>query len=1099
MDFFTLQNYICAKIKQMGNLVIYRASAGSGKTFTLAVSYIKLLIQNPRNYRHILAVTFTNKATAEMKQRILSQLYGIGHGLPQSDDYLQKIQQELRLDVATIRQNALQALHLILHDFSFFHVETIDSFFQTVMRSLAHELQLSNNLMVDLDVHTAIEEAVDNMMEQLLPGSPEIQWILETVGDQLDNNRKWDISGPLKSFATHLFDEPYQQVDQHMDELLSNQFTHQYKQDLQNLRDSVLEKLQDYAATFYDSLEENGYTIDDFSYKSGGGISFFHKIRNGMIAEEDLAGQRIQSFLTDEKAWSGGPMKKDPRLGDFMACVRNIWKPLMEFCYQEVAAINIKINTCNLLLKNLNELRLLNVIHSFMNENNRKNNHFLLADTNKLLHRLIQDTDAPFIFEKLGTQLHHIMIDEFQDTSRMQWTNFRSLLVECLSATEGDSLVVGDIKQSIYRWRNGDWGILANMDQEDLHGGIRIEDLDTNYRSMGNIIQFNDEFFQKLQERLVAMGTQEGLDVAQITKAYQGVENQQMRPSVAGLGHIDIRLINTTGMKAAADGISEYDQQTLDQLAAWILELTNDKHVNSSEIAILVRAKSANIPKIANYFGKNYPTIQLVSDEAYQLQASTAVSFITYVLAYIQTPLDKLSLVLLTDSYVNGILQKQVPLATITQQLVASPETVLSYLPNDFIQQLGQLKLLPLYELVERIIHVFQLSTITGQTAYLFTFLDELGKYTQEKPSDITSFLTYWSETLCHVHIPAGKVEGVRIMSIHKSKGLEFNHVAVPFCDFDLASMGRDTVWCQPKTEPYNHLPLAPIQFCKAMKDSEFRQEYTHELLQQWIDNMNLLYVAFTRPKCNLLVIGKLKPSKDGMPDNTVSHLIFHVLGGKDADYREDNFNWQMGSFYLPQQKKKEVRNNPFECQPQDYSQLMVSTQPQLIFHQSNKSADFLQAVQEEAQVQDAQQFYLSQGLKLHSLFSKIRTVHDVDKCLEELLQNGEVNNKQIKQLRKYIERGFHNNQVADWFSDKWQIYNECNILCLVDGQLQVRRPDRVLIDGEQVIVIDFKFGTPKPEYREQVQQYVQLMRQMGYSQIEGYLWYVYSNKVEKV
>lgn len=1077
----------------MGNLVIYKASAGSGKTFRLALEYIKLLIQSPSSYRQILAVTFTNKATAEMKERILSQLYGIANQLTDSQDYYDRLEEELGVNGMFIRENARKALHNILHDYSFFHVETIDSFFQTVMRNLAHELQLSNNLAIDLDQKAAIGEAVDEMMEQLIPGTPEIQWILDAIADQIGDNRSWNISRPLKGFAENLFSESYQKHHRQLDNLLTNNFTNGYKNQLRTIREKAKESLQEFYETYHDSITSNPIQADWFNGKSKNGFqAFFKLIEKGEsdVSKYDTA--TIQKFLNSTAEWPNKSLKGQDRI-NFMGWVEQEWYPLMTGCYEQLKKISCKINTCSLLLRNLNELRLLNVINSCLNEQNMRNNRFLLASTNHLLSELIKDKDAPFIFEKLGTQLKHIMIDEFQDTSRMQWNNFRSLLIECLSSTEGNSLIVGDIKQSIYRWRSGDWKILARMKQEQLPGEIIEEELDTNYRSMGNIISFNDRLFEKLRTMLIQMGKDEGLDVSQIEKAYEKVELQKITTKNKGLGYVNVTLLNPK-----AEGNEEsYEDRTLNLTGEQIMDL-HRQGVAFSNMAILVRAKTKNVPLVAKHFSTYYPEIPLVSDEAFKLGASKAIRLVINALQLLLNPQHNLAMVMVADTYLNKVQDKRLTMDSITSLLNKEENELEQLLPEEFIKHRSSLLLFPLYELVEKLIDLFQVNRIPNQEAYLYTFLDELNQYCKERPIDIPSFLNYWKETLQDKTIPSGKVDGIRIMSIHASKGLEFDHVIIPFCDFSLEKSG-DTLWCEPTEDPYNQLPTAPVQYGPSMKDSIFQDYYLDEKLQQWIDNLNLLYVALTRPKCNMWIIGRLTvTSKKQVALTNVSGLLFHALGGQVNEYEKADFMYEEGEFYLPAEKQKKISVNPLLQHPDDQESVWTSTHPKLEFRQSHQSQQFLQHQQEESE-DDVQQQYMHQGILLHRIFSNLKTADGIDAMLRELEMEGQEIKKNIPMIRKLIDKGLSNKQVRNWFSNEWKISNECTILTLENGKMKEKRPDRVMIGNGKVIVVDFKFGKPKPDYSDQVKGYINLLQGMGYEQVEGYLWYVYNNKIVKV
>lgn len=1048
----------------MGQLVIYKASAGSGKTFTLAVEYITLLIKSPENYRHILAVTFTNKATAEMKLRILSQLYGIGYSLESSKNYFEKIHQALpHFSEKKIRENAQIALNKILHDFTFFHVETIDSFFQTVMRNLAHELQLTNNLNIDLDSTSAIEEAVDKMLEQLTSECQEIKWIQEFIGENISDSKSWDIRKGLKTFSKNLFKEDYQNHSSEIEKKLSeNEFAKQYKKTLQTIKNNALDPLLYNVQLFMDDFNNLQLSLDDFKGKGNSGINYFFKIQKGTLDDDNLLKSNTLKMMEDASSWAGST-------GNQSVINENAekWRQIMLKCEEIRKEAVRKITTCEAILKNYNELMLLNAIHGCLNDLCRETNRFLLADTPLLLNTLIKDSDAPFIFEKLGTQFHHLMIDEFQDTSRMQWNNFKSLLIECLSLGNS-SLIVGDVKQSIYRWRSGDWSILSGMRKELPNANNIVEvPLDTNFRSLGNIIGFNNDFFLNAAALLQEQGGNVGLNESYTNKialAYHDVA-QSILPKNADKGLVKISLL-----QAGKD--EDFDTLVLEKLTQTV-EGMLCQGVPMTDIAILVRANK-HIPTVAQYFSNHMPQVPIVSDEAFRLSASFAVNRIINALTLLQNPDDALAKYLLGE------------------------------LPEAFSQHLETLYMLPLYELIEQLIEIFSIHEMEKQESYLLYFLDEVMNYLRNNANDIPSFLKYWEEILQNKTIPAGQIQGVRILSIHKSKGLEYPNVIIPFCNWELSKY-NDILWC-PTTDPeINQLPIVPVSFGKSLKDSSFKDEYQDEMLQQWIDNLNLLYVAFTRPRDNMFVIGELKTKKennkkDAKPVvgwNTVSDLIWHVLCEGESPSAEDDFVFVKGAFHQTEKKEEETSENPFDIHPIIEKVKMHSGRAKISFRQSGKSQQFIEKHQDITPEQIAQDFNLQQGLLLHRIFSTIRSEKDIEPTLHQLEFDGEI--ASAEKLRELIRKGLSNPQVKDWFLGNWKVTNECAILKKVGGKAQEKRPDRVMEKDGETVVVDFKFGKPKRSYLYQVQEYMQLLKEMGHTNVKGYLWFVYDNVVDEV
>ena len=395
----------------MSELLVYKASAGSGKTFTLAVEYIKQLILNPRAYRQILAVTFTNKATAEMKERILSQLYGIGTEDKDSEAYLQRIQEETGLKKEEIREAARTALGYMLHDYSRFRVETIDSFFQSVMRNLARELELSPNLNIELNNSEVLSDAVDSMIEKLEPSSPVLAWILDYIGERIADDKRWNISDEVKSFGRNIFDETYIEKG----EGLRRQLQHpdaikEYRKQLKALETEVLEQMKGFYEHFEEELEVHGLSAEDLKGGKNGIGSYFRKLRDGKLMNKDVLNKTLEKCLEDSKEWA---TKSKPRAAEIIALAESTLMPILKEAEKLRSKNNLLLNSCRLSLQHLNKLQLLAHIDAEVRLLNHENNRFLLSDTNALLHRLVKDGDSSFVFEKIGTNIRNVMIDEF--------------------------------------------------------------------------------------------------------------------------------------------------------------------------------------------------------------------------------------------------------------------------------------------------------------------------------------------------------------------------------------------------------------------------------------------------------------------------------------------------------------------------------------------------------------------------------------------------------------------------------------------------------------------------------------------------------------
>ena len=1056
-------------------LTVYKASAGSGKTFTLAVEYIKLLVRNPQNYRQILAVTFTNKATEEMKMRILTHLYGIWRNHPDSKDYLEKVHKALggALSEPQIAERAGLALHLLLHNYSYFRVETIDSFFQSVMRNLARELNLTANLRVELNDTQVEEAAVDQLIDSLSASDLLLQWLMKYIMENISDDRSWNVIGQIKKFGLTIFRDFYKKHSKELRELMSQEdFFEKYQQELRKIRHQAQQRMEHIAKDFFSVLEDEGLSIEDFSYGKGGVCGLFLKMQNG-IFDETVLTKRVTDCVGNYEAWC----KKTHSKRELIQHLANTsLGDLLRTAVDEQPRQWKLYKSADLTLAHLSQLRLLGSIEKKVRQLNEEQNRFLLSDTQQLLHELIDGSDTPFIFEKIGTQLEHIMIDEFQDTSTVQWKNFKVLLQDTMSHKDAENLIVGDVKQSIYRWRSGDWRLLAGIKEQfpNAEQMVHVKPLDTNFRSDAHIIYFNNAFF----------------DVAakiENVAAYDDVE-QKIHAKTSMGGYVKFSLLS-----------ADDNEQTLQLLSQQVKDLL-ERGWKPKDIAILVRYNK-DIPSIARQFMEQLPDVKVVSDEAFRLDASTAVMTIVQGLRLLAHPDDPIAQAYLTMK--TGKNHDDILNAMAEQQL---------------LQQ-------PLYEQAETLFSLLHVDRMEQQSAYLCAFYDEVTSFAADRGSDTDAFLSAWDEELCGKTIQSPEADGIRIISIHKSKGLEFPCVLIPFCDWRLEKFDDVVLWCTPTEEPFNQLPLAPIKYSqRGMTGTIYDSDYKEEHQQNIVDNLNLLYVAFTRAGSELYVYGKRNAGS-----NTRSALIEQVLPevqkqlndvvleGKENEKEPLVFEYgspsdsAKGGECLTESQctanssplGRQGGVNPF-LQPSVPVKVDIEVFPtRASFKQSNQSREFLG---NDYGVEDDQQAeYIKLGNVMHKVLASIRSTDDIDDALTQMEQDGvlfgegELTRKRLTQL---IRRRVESPQVAEWFKPgRWQLFNECAILSIDPKSHRVanRRPDRVMTDGQQTIVVDFKFGNDCTDYHKQVKRYMELLRDMGHQNVKGYLWLVYKNEIIEV
>ena len=1050
-----------------GNLTVYKASAGSGKTFTLATRCIALLLAAPASsYRHILAVTFTNKATAEMKERILGQLFGLSRGLPSSADYLDTIRPALPgLGDEEIRRRAADVLRRIVHDYDRFRVTTIDSFFQGVVTNMAHELGLSANFRVDINDTDVIDQAVDRLMAGLQPNTAVLRWVIGYIRERIDDNRRWDITREVKRLARNLLRERYLMLENRLRDALSDdEHLNGFRRKLRERDEAAADHMESAARYLEEAMEERGLGFDAFS-RGTALATYLRKLADGV---PDAPSATVEAYLSAPEKWLRKADQKRPELVAACEELCGILETVENFRREYAQAhSNYVLTTAN-----LGPLRLLGEIGRELTQINEEANRFMLAKVPILLNRLIGSDDAPFVFEKAGTTFLHVMIDEFQDTSTLQWRNFKTLLLENMSA--GNScLLVGDVKQSIYRFRGGDWGILAGIRKEFPRHPVDVQELTTNYRSQRRVIDFNNRFFARAAAILDELSPTEGDD--RIATLYADVAQRCAADGDGGYVRVHF-----TDRRAGGDVGRPADDLRMDDLEAQVRSL-HAAGLPYSAMAVLVRWNK-EAAALIDRFATDCPDVPLVSDEAFLLAASEAVQLLVHAMRYLADPTDTIALAFVARH----------SSAAAADWAACEGDHPAALADTEFISRREALLALPLYELQEELIRLFGLDRRPGQAAYLMAYLDQVLAFLDDNPSDIRLFLEHWTDVLSGRSIPAAEVEGLRVLTIHKSKGLQFHTVLLPFCDWAIErDRSDDLLWCEPAEAPYDELPLVPVPTRAMARESIYAADYEHEHFQRRIENLNLLYVAFTRAEKNLLVWTKGYANPKGT--STICDLIKKTLG----EELDDTFESGVPVSTVGGRTRTDDGNR-LTTRPEPLGIGFHTYPSRVAFRQSNRSQEFLAQAGDPDRRQGE---YIDQGILLHKIFSALDTAADVDRVLDSFEAEGLLG-EQIRKdsLRHLICRRLSSPQTAPWFDGSWQLFREVAILSRDAGdRLLVRRPDRVMVRGNETVVVDFKFGKPREEHDAQVREYLGLLSDMGRPSPRGFLWYVFTNTVVEV
>lgn len=1072
-------------------LNIYKASAGSGKTFTLTVEYIYLMVrpQAEEEYRHTLAVTFTNKATAEMKNRILQHLYGIWKALPSSEGYVGKLMEKLGgngydMSLEQLRERSGGALSMILHDYSHFRVETIDSFFQSVLRSLARELGQSSKMQVDLNDTEVLELAVDRMIDSLDIDNTLRKIVVQYVTDELDENGRWNIQASIKDFAKCIFKEDFmQRSNEERDTISDYTKVRQFRTEMKRLMEEAAEELKAQAGSMLGDVQRT-CTPELVGKRLPSPAAYLLNILKEKDNKQVTKGKTFNEFLEDGSVLLLTKYRSDASACSAMHALSDRFCKFLEMEKE----LNRKFNTAKLARNYTNQLQLLSRIDEIVRDINEERETFPLSRTPTLLSRLIDGQDNPFVFEKIGTVLRNIMIDEFQDTSRLQWDNFRVLLFEN-QALGGTDLIVGDIKQSIYRWRGGEWSQLSNLADNMGTWNPRTETLDTNYRSEHRIIDFNNRLFPKAALLLDNIAPDARFRIGGEGGIYADVV-QKTSPGKArdpkGFWSVSLRIKGTKTNGHPVLTSEEEQEWMYGDMLRQICSL-HDAGLPLKKMAILLR-KNNNTTAILEYFEQHAPEgIRIASDEAYLLGNSSIVTILISAMRiliedYEAKPLPYHQFLM---HYMPRIRKADLSMDDIMRT------NAMDLLPAFLTEERDWLKQMPLYELVEELYRRLDLKELSEQEAYHYAFLDTVQTYLRDNPNDLHSFLNEWDTTLHKQAIPSGKQEGIRVLTIHKSKGLEFHTVLLPHCDWNLEKDMGDTLWCEAEDghEEYNTLGRMPVAKTGVMAKSYYQGRYHEEHLQSRVDELNALYVALTRASCNMYIWASHN-GKSVVETQEVGNLLNDCLNPK-GDYTDGVWHGQEGE-PITTVKREKASDNRMLPDFNPHIVKMQSYKARLNFRQSNEAKEMF-GHSDEAR---------SLGVLYHNVMAEIRDAADIEQTLERNRMKGMLTQEQHDELLGYLEQTRTDELVASWFDPENHVFAECEILDPTARRRNKRdqRPDRIVMKDWRITVIDYKFGDERDNYKGQVKNYMRLLRKLypGHK-VVGYLWYVKNGRTEEV
>ncbi len=1068
-----------------GKIIKYTASAGSGKTHTLTREYLRCLFENPMAYRSVLAVTFTNKAAAEMKRRILDELAGIAAGKKSSVIGEIKGISEKPESEKALQKKAAFILSTILSDYSRFAVGTIDSFFQKIFRAFAREIGVQTNFSLYLKHDQILRDTISGMVNNITDDDALREWIVNYAGKLFDEGKRINLEESIYNLAHTVFSEKYKLLSEEAKARLS---------DLNNIK-QVIAGLEATVARFRNSLISlaleaveilDKHGVED-SMLAGGqnGVGRYLRILcNGEIKAPFVA--VIKSL--DQDNWKAS--KGDTSLVSLALLDGFASKVKAVVGFYESGVTGYKEAT--IVLKDIYMAAILgDVAHAVRLRTNAENS-FVLADTGDLLMKVIGSDQTPFIYEKTGNEFNLFMIDEFQDTSMIQYKNFKPLLENSI-AQGFDSLIVGDVKQSIYRWRNGEWSILGRLLESDFTKD-RVEDVPllTNWRSLPEIVRFNNTLFTVLP-RMIDRDLGLAEKCGKLAEVYSNTI--QSVPSSDKGGYVRIENVSLTGNDSDAGITSK--EKVLASLPG-IIRACQDDGYEASDIGILVRMKSEGTA-VLDYLNRYASSMRVSDTQRYNFNLLSTDSLIVgnsdavrFIVAAMKRVIDK------DNSLNRGEMLRYFHLTSVR----SDEESVLSfssveklereYYPVGFEELLSGINSQPLFTLSESIISFFGLNSEESDMAAIGFFQDQVLNFMNDNGSDLKGFTDWWEEDGSGQEIIlSGEQDAIRIMTIHKAKGLQFKVVLVPFISWQFTPKRKSLIWVDPEQDPLNRIGTFPVEYNKELVGTGFDKYYTTELWSAFLDNTNLLYVAFTRAEERLygfalpgtkndagtILFSALSTSKDNLGINIESDMLVDLPDFIDTE----------GSLY----EQGEIRkNNPVR----DEESLVKAVYP--VYPGEEKLRLRLSGgniLRLDKARQGSKAFY---GSVLHDILSNIIVEDDIPAAVGSAVNDGllpvDRADETIRKLIKMVSDPI----TKQWFVPGVEVLTEPGILT---GKGDIRRPDRVIIRDGSTIVIDYKFGEERLEYIHQIDSYKNLLIDLGYVVEKAVLWYVEHDKIVEV
>lgn len=1084
-------------------LKIIKASAGSGKTYTLTREYLTLLFKahnNPQQYNEILAVTFTNKATEEMKMRILEELrnMALGKSGSMANEILNELNEEQKIFFSpiNIKRFATNVYRHILHNYSQFQVSTIDSFVQRVIKAFIYEIGMDSGYRIEMNTQKVTQELVKELFEQMETDEALRELIFELSKERLNSDKNWDFNEDLSNLVKHIYNESFFDFQEDIELLDKADGAENFFKETKRkvaikiaFFESKMAKLGEKGLAI---VHDAGLSIDDFSNKKASFLSTLYKISNKNFE----LNKRFLEAIDNQNAWTSkatpAAIKTSieaifPQLNDVLIEVKN-----------SIENEQTEYETAIAVQSNLRYFILIKRISENLKNYCSRNNIMLMSDTTKFLKVLVEGNDAPFIYEKVGTRYKHFLLDEFQDTSLFQWQNFKPLLENGL-AENGTSLIVGDVKQAIYRWRNGDWSLLQNRVAQDMQRYSTIHaQLTENYRSTDNVIQFNNMVYRTLPSLLENEICNEletvGIDYTKwrnvISEIYSDSKQETHSETKSG-GSIEVNVYSNKMEECANKG--NFQRFVLNQIYASLPQWL-DADLGKKKMAFLVR-KNKEAGAIINLllkFQNENPkyNFSVVSPEALTVGNSIGVQIVEAAMRLVVDPNDSLQKIRIKKLISELSSNENQQWHTVFTEV---PEAMQALLEDRALLHL------PVSQLCEHLISAFSLNTINTELPYLIAMQDLVQAFAGDGNTGLSMFLEWWQEEGCNKTIPLPENKRtIVVLTIHKSKGLAFDTVIMPFASWSFFEP-KELIWVE--NTPLNtnkeigkggisaQLRKLPVRNSKALAQTNFAVDFFEEKFQSYLDSLNMFYVATTRAKSKLIIYTWFNFDKnDNYKVDKLGALLYRGLIEESptlGTVQDEEVTWK---YSFSAEDEPMVATKQTEAAPID--KYHIEPIPLVGYQQSDwlvkydtrkKSNQRFNFISNENEAQQ-------EGRLLHDLLAKIDTSKDIDGVVNAAVLLGEIGEKQRSFYQEKLRNVVQNKLVKHWFDGTYSTLNEQGI---IDSDGTLKRPDRILMRDDKVIVVDYKFTQGKnTAHQQQVQTYKKLLKAMNFKQVEGFLYY---------